>query len=410
MAYGWTALRPILLDDGFLVHSAEREANLELVGTLGIAANALCKLPLGFVLDGKGPRFTAAAGGVFLVVGALLMAFGSRELVWHAGLGYFLIGTAGPFIQMPCFQFCKLFGEKEKSAMAVLVTCFELSTGVFDVCKFLHDRLRIDATVLFVAMAVVGGLVVASALAFWPDSPSVSPAACRSQPLRAGGVAPAPVFAQLRTRAFAYGACFLVVQIFRQGFIIDTVGLRNEVLFDAGTAAFLSDSFSLILPLGFIPMALLTAVGATGALLARPRLAFIAVNFASAVYGLLLVAPLKESFLAAYVIFPVVRQMVFSLFFSFVSDAFGFASFGRLNGVASVMVGSLQLFQAPLIRWMSEAPAPDSAGRWLSVDLLFALLPLALVASPAIWPHTVTAAREQPRLPMSVSLEPVASP
>lgn len=51
--YGWTALRPVLLDSGLFKDSTaiERAQLMNAVATMGIAANALCKLPLGYVLD-----------------------------------------------------------------------------------------------------------------------------------------------------------------------------------------------------------------------------------------------------------------------------------------------------------------------------------------------------------------------
>ena len=52
----------------------------------------------------------------------------------------------------------------------------------------------------------------------------------------------------------------------------------------------------------------------------------------SQVYGLLLLWPNKWAFLALFVMFPVARQFVFSTFFSFSANTFGYASFGRIAG------------------------------------------------------------------------------
>jgi nitrate/nitrite transporter NarK len=43
------------------------------VATMGIAGNALCKLPLGILLDKFGPRATAVVGALMVMFGSLLL-------------------------------------------------------------------------------------------------------------------------------------------------------------------------------------------------------------------------------------------------------------------------------------------------------------------------------------------------
>jgi MFS family permease len=176
-AYGWTAIRPVLIDSGLFdsYPADQREAMLTAVATVGIAANALCKLPLGIFLDSFGPRFTAVLGAILLCVGSLLLALGDRQSQNLMMLGYFLLGLAGPFLQMPCFQFSELFGARKASAMASLITCFELSTGVFWVFGQLHTMFGLDRTPLFIGYAGVGIYTLLTALFFWPDLPYKSP-------------------------------------------------------------------------------------------------------------------------------------------------------------------------------------------------------------------------------------------
>jgi hypothetical protein len=45
---------------------------------MGIAANALCKLPLGMILDKCGPRATSILGGLMVTGGSLLLALGGE--------------------------------------------------------------------------------------------------------------------------------------------------------------------------------------------------------------------------------------------------------------------------------------------------------------------------------------------
>ena len=74
-AYGWTALRPVLLDAGLFAGATEisRAREMSWISTLGIAANALCKMPLGFILDHAGPRFTAAVSYTHLTLPTILL-------------------------------------------------------------------------------------------------------------------------------------------------------------------------------------------------------------------------------------------------------------------------------------------------------------------------------------------------
>lgn len=97
---------------------------------------------------------------------------------------------------------------------------------------------------------------------------------------------------QIFSIPFAYVVCFLTLHIFRQGFLLATLGPQCENFFpDPATANQLKTAFNIILPLGFIPMMLCTASGFAAYILDRPRLAFVVVTLLSMVYGLLLVVP-----------------------------------------------------------------------------------------------------------------------
>ena len=71
---------------------------------IGIAGNALCKLPLGLILDRFGPRVTSLIGSLMLIAGCAIMSLCDKNDKTLPVVGYFLLGIAGPFIQMPCFQ------------------------------------------------------------------------------------------------------------------------------------------------------------------------------------------------------------------------------------------------------------------------------------------------------------------
>lgn len=398
-AYGWTALRPVLLDAGLFAGATEigRARAMSWISTLGIAANALCKMPLGFVLDHAGPRFTAVLGGVMVLAGSALMALGDRESLPQMASGYFLLGVAGPFVQMPTFQFTELYGAAGKgTAMSQLVTCFELSTGVFElmsVAYFSGSKEIFNLRAMFLAFSACGLFVAITAVLFWPDRPHRAPQVGGS-----GGAAPpaAPlahlgIRAQLRSGAFWMAASFMCVHIFRQGFVLATLGPQMEAFFPAKTAKTLSDAFSIVLPMGFVPMAILTAVGAAGAILKRPMFAFFFVTSLSMVYGGLLLVPNTYAFCALFVIFPLVRQLVFSTFFSYCASVFGYGAFGRISGVASTLAGTIQLSMSPFIGVVEEGgrwPFPedmDLASRWRAADVFLGCVPVFLLVAPVYY-------------------------
>lgn len=401
-AYGWTALRPVLIKSGLFSNYPEAEAHalMNTVATMGIAGNALCKLPLGLILDRFGPRVTSLIGSLLLIAGCLTLALCDRNDQYLPVCGYFLLGIAGPFIQMPCFQFSELFGNRKASAMAYLITCFELSTGVFVVFGWGSDSFGLDMRQLFLGYAGVGVYCLITGALFWPDlpyrcSPPPPPPSQRNDserrqeaPLvRAPTLMDKPLHVQICSVPFAYVVCFLSTHIFRQGFLLATVGPQVEVFFpDPAKAQQLKDSFNIILPLGFIPMMFCTASGFAGYVLNRPRLAFIIVTLMSQVYGLLLIWPNEWAFLCLFIVFPVARQFVFSTFFSFSANTFGYASFGRIAGVASTVAGLIQLTQTHLVQYVEaqEAMTPKGWLGWNKLDLIMATLPSVLFVYPVV--------------------------
>eukprot|EP00192_Tetraselmis_astigmatica_P002873 CAMPEP_0117669556 /NCGR_PEP_ID=MMETSP0804-20121206/12204_1 /TAXON_ID=1074897 /ORGANISM="Tetraselmis astigmatica, Strain CCMP880" /LENGTH=583 /DNA_ID=CAMNT_0005477639 /DNA_START=251 /DNA_END=2002 /DNA_ORIENTATION=+ len=412
-AYGWTALRPVLHDSGYFDshQDLQQASKLNVVATAGIAANALCKLPLGCLLDQWGPRLTSALGSTMLITGSLLIALGDRQSLLHIAGGYFLLGTSGPFIQMPCFQFSNLFPGNQGSVITLLIACFELSTGVFFLFNLLHfGSLSLSPQLLFSAYAAVGLLLLASSLVFWPDRPCPesapeeedpsSPAAPvdngeESRETRAakeeeeegsGGeeeslhpLAKQPVWRQVLSWEFSYAATFLVIHIFRQGFVLSTVYIQLHHFFGPkqnALADLLADLFSVFLPLGFIPMLLYSATGCSAYLLSRPSLSFFVSTVCSMTYGLLFLWPSVPGYLALFALFPVARQLAYSTFFSYSVSTFGYATFGQVSGVACFIAGLVQLSQWLLVEIASD---PNSAIGWEHVNILLATVPAVLL-------------------------------
>jgi len=195
-----------------------------------------------------------------------------------------------------------------------------------------------------------------------------------------------PLLTQIFSVPFMYVVCFLTMHIFRQGFVLATLGPQVEAFFpDPVVSSQLKTAFNIILPMGFVPMMLCTASGFAAYILDRPKLAFVVVTLVSMVYGLLLLVPTQWSFLTLFVVFPVARQFVFSTFFSFSANTFGYASFGRIAGVASTVAGLCQLTQTKLVALATDPTHPYGLS-WARVDLILGTVPIVLIFYPiASW-------------------------
>lgn len=386
IAYGWAALTPLMKDDEWFSESTAPWEVFNMIGTLGIGANALCKLPMGVFLDACGPRKTSALGGLLLTIGALLMAYGNRESCVQIGAGYFLIGFAGPFVQTPCFQFTELFLSHKGTATSVLVICFELSTGVFVIFDFLHGA-GYQLRDLFCLLACAGVVISFTALLLWPDRPHKGPA--RFQQVKdiphREWLKNASFMEQVQSDKFWYLACFMIIHILRQGYMLVTVADRSKLAFGEQTGGDLEQAFSVILPLGFLPMTIFTALGLANRLLKLPDMAFVVASSLSVLWAFLLLLWWVPSFVLSFLIFPFARQLVFSTFFTYAGATFGFKTFGKLTGAISTVAGLVQLVLQQLLPDLAIGGwpgGPSETHRWRIMDGLMTVLPVALLYWP----------------------------
>mmetsp|Transcript_30208 Transcript_30208/g.77559 ORF Transcript_30208/g.77559 Transcript_30208/m.77559 type:complete len:538 (-) Transcript_30208:873-2486(-) len=422
-AFGWTALRPMLYRTGFFddYDEVEQASMLNVVSTLGIAANALCKLPLGIFLDRYGPRATSIVGSILLIGGSLAMAWGDKQSVAVQGTAYFCLGASGPFIQMSCFQFSNLFPLMKSSIISFMITLFELSTGVFYLFNVANRSLGAGREALFTLYAGVGIFTLVTAAALWPDAPHEAPgeegegedeevdvgvgahvdegtqSLLASPPAIPPSQLPLidrPFLWQLATWDFTYLLVFFCMHNFTQGLVMTTMGEQVAHFFpDPETADMLAETFSVVLPMGFLPVLLCTFAGISGFILSRFNLAFVVTSVLSCTYGALFLWPTIPTYVLLFVDFPVARQFVFSTFISYSAEKFGFRTFGTINGLASTIAGLIQLAQTAIV---SVCVDPKSAFGWEQLDVLMATVPMVLVLPP-IW-SWLTAACEPKQL------------
>lgn len=407
--YGWTALRPLLLQAGFFEAESDQSHQLAIVATLGITGNVLCKGPLFLSLDRYGPRANGVIGSLMMISGSLLLAYGDRNSTLCVGSGYFLLGVSGPFIQTPCFQLSNLFPALQGPIMTVFVASFELSTGVFLVFNQICLRAGASFSTLFAAYAGIGGFLLLSGLMFWPDRPYSPQAPFEAEADEIHPHHPAavqlnqrqrvecpddtapqvakiplafqPLGQQLLSSEFGFAAAFMSVHVFRQGFVLTTMAPQLLNAFsDPDLATELSDVFSLCLALGFIPIFLASVTGCGEYLLCRPVLSLLVSTAVSMAYSVLFLWNSSVSYLAIFILLPTARQLAYSTFFTWSVSVFGYASFRDITAVACSIAGLLQLLLQPAVIYaVEESPSTAPVFSWGGVNICLAAAPGLLV-------------------------------
>ena len=138
------------------------------------------------------------------------------------------------------------------------------------------------------------------------------------------------------------------------------------------------------MPLGFVPMMLCSATGFTSYILDRPHIAFIFVTFLCQLYSLLLLCPSIPAFICLFLIFVMTKQFMFSVFFTYTANTFGFDAFGRIVGVASTCAGLLQLSQGLLFQYVESNERTGGWMGWKCLDLIMGLAPACLLVYPIL--------------------------
>lgn len=219
---------------------------LNLVFAMGSLGSNLSNCVFGALLDARGPRSCNAVASIILLAGALLMAAGVRaaaipgaaaagtggesalagaaalavaaEALWRGygiAAGFFLLGFAGPGIQMPAYQLSALLPGSSASVLSLFASLFNASECLFALFAALHTSRAHDGTdsaaqaasggraapaavgdaaqsgrglslsALFCAYAVVAVAILGSGQACWPRCLVASDAG--SSPTDAGG-------------------------------------------------------------------------------------------------------------------------------------------------------------------------------------------------------------------------------
>lgn len=109
IVFGWASLYPVLRHEGVFEYEKNRTLSFSTAFTCGAIGNYLSNLPMGALLDSKGPRTTGIVASILMFT-ALFLCSNAVESGTSLIIGYGLLGFAGPAIQLPTLHLSNLFG------------------------------------------------------------------------------------------------------------------------------------------------------------------------------------------------------------------------------------------------------------------------------------------------------------
>lgn len=154
VVFGFAAIKPVFvaegvykdkctqkeLDDGVWV-CYEQELRLNLMFTVAAVSTNVCALPVGTILDKFGPRVASIIGTVFLLVGALFLAFAAELYKYFDAYipGYLFLAIGGPFVFISSFQLSNTFPQHSGLILALLTGAFDTSSAIFLAYRLLYQ-------------------------------------------------------------------------------------------------------------------------------------------------------------------------------------------------------------------------------------------------------------------------------
>lgn len=185
VVFGFAAIKPVFIDEGVyrdLCTAEERDADvwvcygqelrLNLMFTVAAVSTNVCALPVGWVLDRFGPRIASIMGCIFLLVGALFLAFAADlSHAFDAYIpGYLFLALGGPFVFISSFQLSNTFPQHSGLILALLTGAFDTSSAVFLLYRLLyqHTNAAFNTKKFFLLYLIVPILILIAQLTIMP--------------------------------------------------------------------------------------------------------------------------------------------------------------------------------------------------------------------------------------------------
>ncbi|KAK2756122.1 hypothetical protein FQN54_005530 [Arachnomyces sp. PD_36] len=153
IVFGFAALKPILIQEGAFREQCDgdepdsiympcykQEIRLNLMFTIAATATNMCALPVGAILDAYGPRISSMIGCLWLLLGALLLAFATSIPFDSYTPGYLFLGVGGSFMFVPVFQLSNTFPAHSGMILSMLTGAFDSSTILFLLFRLMNEH------------------------------------------------------------------------------------------------------------------------------------------------------------------------------------------------------------------------------------------------------------------------------
>ncbi|RKF62552.1 Protein FMP42 [Erysiphe neolycopersici] len=148
IVFGYAALKPILIEEQIYRNycsqaeldqnirvCVQQEIRLNLMFVVAVVGTNVSAQPVGAILDKYGPRICGLISSAFLLMGALLFAFGADTKFDGHLIGYFFLAIGGAFTSMPYFHLSNTFPKNSGLILAMISGAFDSSSALFLIYK-----------------------------------------------------------------------------------------------------------------------------------------------------------------------------------------------------------------------------------------------------------------------------------
>ncbi|SMY18621.1 unnamed protein product [Zymoseptoria tritici ST99CH_1A5] len=403
--FGFAAFKPVLVQEGVYQDKCtakeveegvwvcyEQELRLNLMFTIAAVSTNVCALPVGTILDRFGPRIASIVGTVFLLIGALFLAFAADLYKWFDAYipGYLFLALGGPFVFISSFQLSNTFPQHSGLILALLTGAFDTSSAVFLMYRIIFQSTdgEFNTKKFFLVYIIVPILVFIAQLTLMPSNsyktvgeltnkqveddipPSHthresnasemsallgSKAATTATEKERQKAARSGVFGalhgqtplqQIRTPWFILITLFTVIQMLRINYFVATVRTQyTDLLHSHAAAVHINDVFDIALPLGGV-----IAVPFIGFVLdftSTPFVLGLLVSIATTI-GIFGVIPHFWAAYANIALFVIYRPLYYTAVSDYSAKVFGFETFGKVYGLIICLAGLFNFTQAGL--------------------------------------------------------------
>mmetsp|Transcript_10460 Transcript_10460/g.13663 ORF Transcript_10460/g.13663 Transcript_10460/m.13663 type:complete len:532 (-) Transcript_10460:60-1655(-) len=169
--FGWSAISETLLVDR--IHGPGlSQAAVQTIYTMACMSNLCSCLPLGILMDWRGPRLCNVFSAILVGAGALCCSLSNQSNSEHYFLyGMLLIAFGGTGLQISVMHISNLFPTAKGITTAVFTGCFNASYAVFLVFNMLWETTDISYNAMFFGYSVVSILCGLLGAFLFPDVP-----------------------------------------------------------------------------------------------------------------------------------------------------------------------------------------------------------------------------------------------